>query len=421
MEPRYEYVLVGGGVTSVWAAQNIREIDKEGKIVIIGLEPHSPYDRPPLSKNFLVNDDMAIDDPYSKLDEFYPKNRVELHTATRVTGIDRASRTVTLENGKSFQYGKLLLATGSSPRPLAIPGADRTGVYLLRSIEDSVQIRDALRHTKRLMIVGAGYIGTEVAASAKSRGVEEVTVIEPQEYPWAKFASPTLGKFVQTYFEEYGVKFVLGDEVASIEGDGDKGPVRRVRTKGGQELQADCVVAGVGVTLNLELAKQAGLEVDEKNGVRVNEFLQTSDPNIWAAGDIAFFKDLAIGKEWHAEHFLNAKWQGQAVGKILAGGSEPYDRVPYFFSDEFDIHMCLRGDPQGGKNTVVWGDLPGAEFAELYYDESGRLTTAVIISHDEGKMDEISDTLEPLIRAKTEIGSRIAEIQASGFDLKSLG
>lgn len=420
MESRYDYVLVGGGLASVWAAQNIREHDKQGKIILLGEEPHPPYDRPPFSKNFLVDDEMTPEDGYSKYDDFYPKNQIELHTATKVTGIDRAAQTVTLDNGKTIGYEKLLLATGARPRPLDIPGANRAGVFLLRHIEDSVAIRQALQHSKRVVIVGAGYIGMEVAADARVRGLD-VVVIEPQAYPWAKFAGEKLGQFMRRYYEEKGVRFALNDAVTGIEGDGENGPVKQVVTQNGQTFPADLVVAGIGILQNTELAKAAGLEVDAKEGVKVDEFLQTSDPRVWAAGDIACFKDIAMEKVWHAEHFLNAKWQGQAVGKIMAGVREPYNQVPYFFSDEFDIHMILRGDPQGGKNSLIVGDMDGAEFTELYYNDEGRLTMGIAISHEEKTLDPISDTLERLIRAKVNLKGREGEIQQPGFDINTLG
>ncbi|HZT43117.1 MAG TPA: FAD/NAD(P)-binding oxidoreductase [Chthonomonadaceae bacterium] len=419
MEARFDYVLVGGGLACVWAAQSIRERDKQGTILILGGEPHPPYDRPPLSKDYLTDDEKVPDDVYSKFDDFYPKNQIELHTKTRVTRLDRNARTVTLADGKTIGYEKLLLATGASPRPLGVPGSNRPGVFLLRTIEDSEAIRQAMQQSKRVVVVGAGYIGMEVAADARTRGLE-VDVIEPQAYPWAKFADETLGRFMQRYYEGKGVRFAFGDEVTRIDGDGENGPVKQAVTKSGRQIPADMVVAGVGIHQNTELAEAAGLEVDAKEGVKVNEFLQTSDPHIWAAGDIAFFKDIALDKEWHAEHFLNAKWQGQAVGAVMAGSDQPYNQVPYFFSDEFDIHMILRGDPQGGKNTVIAGDLEGAEFVQLYSDDTGRLTMGIAISHDEKKLDPLSDTLERLIRAKVNIKGREAEIQKPGFDINTL-
>lgn len=419
MEAHYDYVLVGGGLASVWAAQNIRELDKAGKVVLIGDEPHPPYDRPPFSKNFLTNDEMTPDDGYSKYDDFYPKNNIELHTATRVQSIDRSGRRVSLENGTTFTYGKLLLATGSRARPLDLPGNGRPGVFYLRHIEDAIKIRQAMRASKRCVILGAGYIGIEVAADAQARGLE-ATVVEKEGHPWSRFASPELGRWLADYYETRGVKMIFGDQAAALEGAGDSGPIQTVLTEAGRRLAADFVVIAVGVDLNVEMARAAGLDVEDRDGVRVDEFLKTSDPNIWAAGDIAFFHDVAMNKHWHAEHFLNAKWQGQAAGKIMAGGDKPYDQVPYFFSDFLDLHMILRGDPQGGRNRVFTGDVNGAEFTELYYADDGRLTMGVSIGHDEKKLDPISDALERAIRANVNIKAKLAEVQAQGFDVASL-
>lgn len=419
MDTQYRYVLIGG-MAAVFAAQSIRELDKEGNIILIGDEPHPPYDRPPLSKQMLAKDDYQPDDAYSKFDDFYPKNQIELRRAVSVTAVDRNARSVTTTDGHTYRYEKLLLATGARPRALDVPGASRTGVFMLRRIEDSVAIRQALQASKRIAVVGSGYLGMEVAADALTRGLD-VTIIEPSGHPWAKFASEKLGRFIQRYYESKGGRFILGDEATAFEGDSDKGPVRRVRTKGGQEIAVDAVIVAVGAALNLDLAQAAGLDMDLKDGVKVDEFLQTSDPNIWAAGDIACFNDIALGKRWHVEHHLNAKWQGQAVGKIMGGERTPYDKVPYFFSDFLDLHMILRGDSLGGKQSVIAGDLDAAEFTELYSNDEGQLVMGVSISHEEPKLDPVSDTLERLIRAKVNIRGRESEIEAPGFDLNSLG
>jgi 3-phenylpropionate/trans-cinnamate dioxygenase ferredoxin reductase subunit len=321
-------------VTTAAAAQSIREHDKESPIVIVCGEPHPPYDRPPLSKQFLLDDGWKTDDPYSKADDFYPENRIEVRTGVRVTAIDRASQTATLDNGETFGYEKLLLATGSTPRRPDLPGMDLGNVFLLRTIEDAEAIRGALRAARHGVCVGAGYIGMEVASAATQRAVR-MSVVEPERRVWPRFASPRVGDFLQRTFEERGVTFFLGEQVTEIRGE--NGVVTGVQTGAGRTIPAEFVVVGVGVTLNTQLARAAGLEVDEKDGVVVDAFLRTSDPAIHAAGDIACFQDLALDKRWHAEHHLNAKWQGQAVGRILAGGQEPYDRVPYFFSDVFDL------------------------------------------------------------------------------------
>ena len=419
METHYKYALIGG-MAAVFAAQNIRELDKEGHILLVGDEPHPPYDRPPLSKQMLAKDDYTPDDAYSKYDDFYPKNQVELRRAVRVTRVDKDARTVAMDDGHTITYEKLLIATGARARPLNVPGASRTGVFLLRTIENSVAIRQALQASNRVVVVGAGYLGMEVAADALTRGLD-VTVVETGPHPWPKFASESLGAFIKQTYEAKGGRFLLGAEVASFGGDSEQGPVRRVRTTDGQEIPADAVIVAVGAELNTDLAREAGLEVDPKEGVQVDEFFQTSDPNIWAAGDIACFQDLALGKRWHVEHHLNAKWQGQTVGKIMAGDRAPYNRVPYFFSDFLDLHLILRGDSQGGKQSVIAGDLNGGEFTELYMNDEGVLVMGVSISHDEPKLDPISDTLERLIQAKVNIRGREAEIQAPGFDLNSLG
>lgn len=406
MEEFTRYLLVGGGVASVWAAQNIRERDNEGRIILVGGEKHPPYDRPPLSKQYLTRDDYTAEDAYSKFDNFYPDNRIQLHTGMKATAIHRADRVVTLENGSTIRYEKLLLATGSSPRRLEVPGSDLQGVYYLRTVEDAEAIRIALQHSRRAIIVGAGYIGVETAAACIERGVA-ATVIEPEGYPWSHFASPTLGGFLRSYLEARGVVFRFGQSVASLEGE--NGHFHALTTSGGERIEADFAVIGVGITLNTQLAADAGLMLDSAGAVIVNEFLQTSDPHIWAAGDIAAFQDIVIGRRWHAEHHLNAKWQGRAVGAIMAGEEKPYDQVAYFFSDFLDLHMILRGDPAAQAQTSLLGDLEGAEFVELYADESGRIRKGIAISREEPKLDAVSDRLEELIRTGATLESAGAE------------
>ncbi len=418
MLSHYDYVLIGG-FAAVHAAQAIRQIDPTGTIGLIGDEAHPPYDRPPLSKNYLQSDDYKPDDAYSKYDDFYPKNNIDLHTATKVTALSRQTKQLTLANGDTLGYGKLLLATGSRAKPLGLPGEHRAGVLLLRRIEDAEAIRAAFQTAKNVVVLGAGYLGMEVGADARLRGLD-VTIVEPKDQPWAKNTSPAFGAFLQKYYEAHGVRFVFGDEIVSLDGAGTDGPVTGVTTKKGQHTPCDLVVGGVGAILNTELAQMSGLVVDDKNGVKVDEYLQTADPDVWAAGDIAFFKDIALDKEWHAEHHLNAKWQGQTAGANMAGAHQPYDKVAYFFSDELDIHMILRGDPQAGKHSFMTGDVDGAEFVELYHDDEGRLTMGIAVSHAEPTLDPLADTLERLIRAKFNIAAHRAKIQTSGFDLNTL-
>jgi 3-phenylpropionate/trans-cinnamate dioxygenase ferredoxin reductase subunit len=399
-----QYLIVGGGVAAAHASVGIRDLDTEGSVLIVGDEPTYPYDRPPLSKS-LLEGKTTPEDAESKDSSFYEKNNIQLLSGVRATKLDREAKTVTLDNGETVAYERLLLATGAEPKRPELPGIDLPGVLLLRKVSQSLAIREAIEKSEKAVLVGAGYIGTEVADRCLAGDVA-VTIIEPSEYPWAKFASPVTGGHLRRYFEGRGATFRFGDEVAAIVGESR---VEKVRTKQGVEFPADFVVVGVGVELNLDLAKEAGLEIDEKHGVVVDETLKTADPNIWVAGDIAAFPDSTVGKRWHVEHYLNGKWQGRQVGRNMAGAGEPYRKVPYFFSDMIDTHMVLRGDPQGGKSAKVFGDATTGEYTELYAREDGTLAMGLAFSADEKKLDPIADKLEEWVLAKR----KVAEIQES--------
>jgi 3-phenylpropionate/trans-cinnamate dioxygenase ferredoxin reductase component len=410
MEQSTKYLLVGGGVASVWAAQSIRGVDTEGRVVIVGKEQHPPYDKPPLSKKYIAEDDVPTDDAYSKFDDFYPKNNIDLIKGQEVVAVDRVHQTATLSGGDTIRYEKMLLATGASPRSLELPGSDLPNIFYLRTIDEAEAIRAAVRHAKNVVLVGAGYLNMEVGAGALQRG-KKVTFIEAADRPWSRFASPTLGKFIADYYVKQGATFMFNEEVSAFMGGGS---VAAVSTKSGAHVEADVVVVAVGATLNSELAKKIGLETGDRGGVMVDENLQTSDPHIWAAGDIACFNDVALGKRWHAEHHLNAKWQGRHVGGNMAGEQKPYDQVPYFFSDFLDLHMVLRGDPAAGNqpNTKILGDLDAGEFVELYGND-GVLRMGVAVGHEEPKLDPISDKLEELIRA----GAKVEDVTAENLGL----
>lgn len=399
-----EYLIVGGGVAAAHASVGIRDLDTEGSVLIVGDEPTFPYDRPPLSKS-LLEGKTTPEDAESKDPSFYEKNGIEVLSGVRATSLDRAAKTVTLDNGETVQYERLLLATGAEAKRPDLPGVDLQGVLFLRKVSQSLAIRDALKTAHQAVMVGAGYIGTEVADRAIAAEVG-VTIIEPSEYPWSKFASPVTGGHLRRYFEGRGASFRFGDQVAEILGEGR---VSGVRTKQGIEVPADLVVIGVGVELNLDLAKEAVLEIDEKHGVVVDETLRTADESIWVAGDIAAFYDTTIGKRWHAEHYLNGKWQGRQAGRNMAGAGEAYAKVPYFFSDMVETHMVLRGDPQGGKSAKVFGDAMSGEFTELYAREDGTLAMGLAFSADEKKLDPIADKLEEWVLAKR----KVSEIEES--------
>jgi 3-phenylpropionate/trans-cinnamate dioxygenase ferredoxin reductase subunit len=411
MDRSVKYLLLGGGLTSANAAGAIRENDAEGSVLLVGAEPYLPYDRPPYSKNFLTDDEMKPEDTHSKPEDFYQENNLEVLTGTEARKIDPGRRSVTLSNGDTVTYQKLLIATGARPNPLGVAGEDLEGVHLLREAEDGIRIREGLKNCQKIALVGAGFIGMEVAADSLVRG-RDTTVITHGGRIWSQLKpSDALQNFLRTTYEGKGAKFLFNEEIAALEGEGGK--LRAVRTKSGTTVEADTAIVAVGVTLNAELAKEAGLEVTDRNEIKVNEYLQTSDPHIYAAGDVARFPDIALGKEWHVEHYMNAMWQGEAVGAIMAGEQKPYDQVAYFFSDEFDLSMIMRGDPDAGQGAKVVGDMASGNFVELYADDSGRVRMGVAFNHDYDKLEPIADTLEQLIRER----KSVSEVDDSQFQL----
>lgn len=393
-----KYLIIGGGVTAAQAAVGIRELDANGSILIAAGEDRLPYDRPPLSKGMLLGR-MDPEDAESKDPSFYVDNSVEVRKGYFATSVDRANHRVTFADGSQVEYEKLLLATGSSPRSAGVPGEDLDGVTYFRTVEDSLWLRNAVTSRKRVVMMGAGYVGMEVGDRLMELGAQ-VTIIHPGDYPWSKFASAVTGGHLRRYMESRGATVLLNDEVIGIEGTGF---VTGVRTRSAKLIPCDVVVVGVGVSLNLDLARQAELEIDEKHGVVVQESLRTSDPSVWAAGDIAAFPDVTSDRRWHAEHQLNAKWQGKTAGRNMAGANETYDKVPYFFSDLVDTHMILRGDPYGGKSSRVFGDATKGEFVELYERSDRSLAMGIAFSRDESALDPISDRLEELIRSRANV------------------
>ena len=407
MSEQAKYVLIGGGVAVAHAAVGIRELDPDGSAVIVCKEHWFPYDRPPLSKGFLLKN-LAPEDVESKDPSFYKEKNIKVIKGTSADSIDLAKKTVTLSNGSTISYEKLLIATGSSPKRPNMPGIDFGGVHVLRTVDDSMAIKADMAAGKSAVMIGAGYIGMEVGSGCLKKDMK-VTIIDPSAHPWSKFASATTGEALTRYYEKNGAKMMLGEQVSAI--TGDPGAVSGVKTKSGQEIPADLVVVGVGVTQNLELPKQAGLKMDDKDGVLANEFFQTSDPNVYVAGDIAALQDPAVGRRWHAEHYLHGQWTGKQAGRNMAGANEKYDQVPYFFSDMLDFGMVLRGDPQAGKSAKVFGDTDNVEFVELYARDDGTIAMGMGFSRDSKKQDAYSEKLEELIKKK----APVAEISAADF------
>ncbi len=356
------FVIVGASLAGAKAAQALRDEGFEGTVVLIGAEHEHPYERPPLSKGLLLGKEerssVFVHEP-----DWYDEHDVDLRLGTRVTSIDRAARQVRLEDGSVTGYDKLLLATGASPRRLPVPGADLGGVLYLRTLDDNAALGAALRDGAQVVVAGAGWIGLEVTAAAVQDGCS-VTVVEPDPAPLHRSLGPELGAVFGALHASHGVTFRHGEGIAELRGEG--GQVREAVTSSGAVLPADVVVVGIGAAPNASLAADAGLEVE--NGVLVDGALRTSDPDIFAAGDVANVLHPLLRRRIRVEHWANALNGGPAAARSMLGQDVSYDRVPYFFSDQYDLGMECAGVPEPGSydQVVYRGDPKSLEFVAFW-------------------------------------------------------
>ncbi len=352
------FVIVGGGLAGAKAAESLRSEGFEGPLVLVGDEDGLPYERPPLSKDFLRGE-VARESAFVHDEAFYEQHRIELRPSTRATELRLAERELVLSDGERLGFKSLLLATGAEPRRLRIEGSDLAGIRYLRNLEDSEAIREGIRPGAKLVVVGAGWIGAEVAASARSMGAE-VALIDPMEVPLQRVLGTEVGSVYRDLHAEHGVELRLGEGVEGFEG---AERVERVRLASGSAVDCDLVVVGVGVMPRSGLAHAAGIDVD--NGIVVDERLQTSAPGVFAAGDVANHRHPQFGP-LRVEHWANALNQGLAAGRSMLGTGEPYDRVPYFFSDQYDVGMEYSGYAGPDDDVVFRGDREGREFIAFW-------------------------------------------------------
>jgi 3-phenylpropionate/trans-cinnamate dioxygenase ferredoxin reductase subunit len=377
-------IIVGASLAGAKAAQTLREEGFTGRIVLIGDEAERPYERPPLSKGYLLGrqDKAKL---YIHDESWYGENSVELQLGRLVTSLDRAGHQVQLESGDRLEYSKLLLATGASPRQLELPGANLGGVHYLRQIDDSDRLREAIRGGGRVVVVGAGWIGLETAAAAREYGCE-VTVIVPQAAPLQAAFGPgtgglVIGGFFAQVHRQHGVDVRLGMAVTEFRGAGQ---VAAVVTDDGSEIPTDVVIVGVGAEPNTELAEQAGLAVD--NGVLVDAALRTEDPDVYAAGDVANAVNPLHHTRIRVEHWANALHGGPAAARSMLGQQVSYDRAPYFFTDQYDVGMEFTGwFPPGGYDALITrGDL-GARAFHAFWLADDRVVAGMHVNQwDEG-------------------------------------
>ena len=362
MTRRQTFVIVGGGLAGAKAAEALRTEGFDGRVVLIGDETERPYDRPPLSKDYLQGKSEK-EKIYVHPEGWYDDHDVELRLNCPATLIDVAAHQLTVQSGEHFDYDKLLLTTGSSPRRLKVPGNDLDGVLYLRRVADCEAIKAAFTTAKRVAIIGAGWIGLETAAAARAAGVE-ATVLETAELPLVRVLGPEVAEIFLNLHTRHGVTMRMGVEVAEITGVDHR--TSGVRLADGDEIDADVVIVGVGITPNTELAEAAGLTID--NGIVVNEHLRSSDPDIFAAGDVANAWYPSLGRHLRLEHWSAALNQGPVAAANMLGRALAYDRVPYFYSDQYELGMeysgyvesghydqiVFRGEVAKGKYIVFW-------------------------------------------------------------------
>jgi len=382
------FVIVGAGLASAKAAETLRTEGFDGNIVLIGAEPDRPYERPPLSKGLLLGtadrDSAFVHEP-----DWYRDNGVDLRTGTTVTSVDRDRRQVTLSGGEGLGYDKLLLATGARPRTLPVPGADLGGVLYLRTLADSDRIAEAAVSGARLVIIGAGWIGLEVAAAARQRGAT-VDVVETADLPLQRILGDRIATVFADLHREHGVNFHFGTQVAKLTGDHR---VTRVELGDGTVLPADAVLVAVGARPNTELAERAGLTVE--NGVLVDAGLRTSDPHVYAAGDVANVEHPLLGTRIRVEHWANALHGGPAAALSMLGREVSYDRLPYFYTDQYDLGMEYSGfaPPGTTDRIVVRGDLAKREFI-VFWTDGARVVAGMNVN-----VWDVADPIRAIIQA----------------------
>ncbi len=342
----YSYIIAGGGLAGASALEGIREVDKAGTILLIGKERHLPYHRPPLSKG-LWSGKKKFDDIFVHSEGFYRDNGVTVQLDRRLAAIDPSAKTATDDQGTEYGFEKLLLATGGNPNPLTIPGAAESGICYFRTLDDYLAISPLCQKGVSALVIGGGFIGTELAAALSLKKVG-VTMLFPESRPCMKILPGDLGNHVLTEFQNRGITVVNRDKPSFIEKSKGK---YIVQSQGGLRIECDIVIAGLGIAPSTDIAENAGLEV--QNGIRVNSFLQTSHPDIFAAGDNAFFPQSWSGRYGRVEHWDNALNQGGRAGKNMAGAMEPYAYVPYFFSDLFDLGYEAVGEIDSQYDTVA--------------------------------------------------------------------
>jgi len=402
-------VIVGGGLAAAKTAEALRDEGYAGSIVLFAAEPHVPYERPPLSKGFLKGEQSA-DETIVLPESWYAEHDVELRLGTEVTAVDADAHEVEAADGSRTAYDKLVLATGASPRRSDLPGADLDGVLYLRTLEDSERLREAFQQGRNVVLIGGGWIGLEAASAAREAGAN-VTVLEMTAQPLLGVLGPKLGQSFADFHREHGVDLRTGVTVAAIEPAADGRRAASVRLADGTTIPADIVLVGIGAVPNTQLATSAGLALD--NGILVDAQGRSSNPDIFGVGDVANAETPALGQRVRVEHWANALDRPPSVAKGLLGKAGDFDKLPFFFSDQYDLGLEYSGRSGREDDLVVRGDLDGREYVAFWLD-GDRVTAgmnvnvwdvqddiqALIASHEPVDRDKLADPDVPLAQVR---------------------
>ena len=394
-------VIVGASLAGVQAAETLRTEGFDGRVILIGDEPNHPYQRPPLSKGYLSGQ-ADLDDVYVHSTSWYDDQRVEVRTSTTVTAIDPGAHRIALSDGERVDYYRLLLSTGASPRRLDVPGADLDSVHYLRTLADTERLKTAAAKATAVVVIGAGWIGAEVTASLRHLGLP-VTMLDVASVPLERVLGAEVGAIYHALHSDHGVTLLMGSGVTSLHGSGH---IEEVRTTDGRSIPADLVVVGIGATPRTQLAKAAGLTVE--NGIVVDEYLRTSALDIYAAGDVANAWHPVHGNYLRVEHWANAQNQGIAAAPNMLGTPTSYQRIPYFFSDQYDLGMEYSGHATNWDQVVFRGDPAGREFIAFW------LKDGVVVAGMNANVWDVTDPIQQLIRERAVIDpARLADPDTS--------
>ena len=377
-----------------YAAKHLAELGlKSGDLTIVSAERSAPYERPPLSKGFLAGRDSE-ESIRIVPNDFYSAHGIDLRLETEVTGVAAAGKHVHLRSGEELAFEKLILATGSRVRTLDVPGASLAGIFYLRSVDDSKRIRERAATAKRAVVIGGGFIGMEVASVLAQKGIQ-VTMIVREARVFPRLFSPEMSAFFEGYYKARGVQFAMQATSRELRGTG---AVSSVVLAEGQEIACDTVVAGIGVRPAIDFLAASGIEMDD--GVMVNQYLESNQPGIYAAGDIANYQDVLFGKRRRVEHWDNAVSQGQHCARALMGEHAEFRHVPYFFSDVFDLSYEFWGDPADAEEIVHRGDMTGNSFS-TWWVRGQRLVAAFAMNRPEEERDIAPKWIEARQRVST--------------------